>query len=187
MLLKVEGYAWLRFSLLKPFSDVKFVCLCVCVFVFRLCVWVALGFEALMDWGLSENWGRVCFTFSLCLGCSSSFESVFWCAAQYLTGSAVGSYFFHRICCALRFRYLLSVASSPSSVRWCSTLELMVGMVHGEAAILWCHVVPWFKSTGFSGFFGKGLWSFGSIAFGLSSLIVNRLPNQLLGWRSVFS
>ncbi|CAN6891266.1 unnamed protein product [Brassica oleracea] len=89
--------------------------------------------------------------------------------------------------CALRFRYLLSVASSPSSVRWCSTLELMVGMIHGEAVILWCHVVPWFKSTGFSGFFGKGLWSFGSIAFGLSSLIVNRLPNQLLGWRSVFS
>ncbi|KAF2592615.1 hypothetical protein F2Q70_00044587 [Brassica cretica] len=79
--------------------------------------------------------------------------------------------------CALRFRYLLSVASSPSSVRWCSTLELMVGMIHGEAVILWCHVVPWFKSTGFSGFFGKGLWSFGSIAFGLSSLIVNRLPN----------
>ncbi|CAN6802069.1 unnamed protein product [Brassica oleracea] len=46
------------------------------------------------------------------------------------------------ISCALRFRYLLPVASSPSSVRWCSTLELMVGMIHGEAAILWCHVVP---------------------------------------------
>ncbi|KAG2255290.1 hypothetical protein Bca52824_074584 [Brassica carinata] len=148
MLLKAEGYAWLCFSLLKPFSDVK--------------VGFALPFR--YAWGV-----------------------LFWCAAQYLTGSDVGSYFFHRICCALRFRYLHSVASSPSSVRWCSTLELMVEMIHGEAVILWCHVVPWFESTGFSGFFGKGLWSFGSIAFGLSSLIVNRLPNQLLEWRSVFS
>ncbi|KAH0862235.1 hypothetical protein HID58_079446, partial [Brassica napus] len=89
--------------------------------------------------------------------------------------------------CALRFRYLPSVASSPSSVRWCSTLELMVGMIHGEAVILWCHVVPWFKTTGSSDSLVRDCGAFGSIAFGLSSLIVNRLPNQLLGWRSVFS